>query len=241
MNVEQVDILAVGAHPDDVELSVGGTLAKHVHFGKKVAIVDLTQGELGSRGTKETRYEEAAAASKILGISHRFNLQLEDGFFNDDKESLLKLIVQIRRFQPKIVLANAVTDRHPDHGKGADFIRKACFLAGLIKIETIWQGEKQEKWRPQSVYHYIQDRHIKPDFVVDVTGFEAKKMEAIRAYKTQFFDPQSKEVETPISGADFFELLTGKMRLLGREIGVEFAEGFTCERTPGVQLLSELL
>jgi len=238
---EKVDILAIGAHPDDVELSAGGTIAKHIKAGKKVAIVDLTQGELGSRGTIETRYSEAAEAGKILGISARQNLKLADGFFTHDKESLLQLVIQIRRFQPEIVLANAIQDRHPDHGRAAKFISDACFLAGLPKIETKCNGEVQTAWRPKAVYHYIQDRYIEPDFVIDVTEFKETKFDAIRAYKTQFFDPNSTEPKTPISGKEFIDFLEGRMRQFGREIGVEFAEGYNVERTPGVDFLDQLL
>ena len=238
---DKVHILAIGAHPDDVELSAGGTILKHVHAGKKIAIVDLTQGELGSRGTIETRYEEAANSSEILGVSHRENIKLADGFFDLDKESLLKLVVQIRRFQPEIVLANAIRDRHPDHGRGSEFISRACFLAGLVKIETQFEGKSQEKWRPKAVYHYIQDRHIQPDFVIDVTPFVKEKFEAIKAYSTQFYDPNSAEANTPISGKDFYGFLEGRMREFGRDINVEFAEGYTVERTMGVNLLGDLI
>jgi bacillithiol biosynthesis deacetylase BshB1 len=237
---EKVDILAIGAHPDDVELSVGGTIAKHVAAGKKVAIVDLTEGELGSRGTVETRYEEAANAGKILGITQRANIQLADGFFTHDKESLLKLVVQIRRFQPDIVLANAIDDRHPDHGKGAKFISDACFLAGLRKVESKWDNQVQQAWRPKNVYHYIQDRYLKPDFVIDISDFVHLKFDAIKAYKTQFYDPNSTEPNTPISGKEFFDFLEGRMRQYGREIGVEFAEGYTVERAPGIDFLDQL-
>ncbi len=238
--IEKVNILAIGAHPDDVELSAGGTIAKHVKAGKKVAIVDLTQGELGSRGTIETRYAEAAEAGKILGITSRHNLKLADGFFLHDKESLLKLVVQIRRYQPEIVLANAIQDRHPDHGRAAKFISEACFLAGLVKIETTWNGETQTAWRPKTVYHYIQDRYIQPDFVIDVSEFKDTKFAAILAYKTQFFDPNSTGPKTPISGKDFIDFLEGRMRQFGREIGVEFGEGYTVERIPGVDFLDQL-
>jgi N-acetylglucosamine malate deacetylase 1 len=237
---EKVSILAIGAHPDDVELSVGGTIAKHIHAGKKVAIVDLTEGELGSRGTVQTRYEEAAEAGRILGISARVNLQLADGFFEHNQASLLKIVEQIRDFQPEIVLANAIEDRHPDHGKGSKLISDACFLAGLRKIQTQLNGVEQTPWRPKVVYHYIQDRYLQPDFVIDVTDFVETKFKAIRAYKTQFFDPNSTEPNTPISGKDFFDFLEGRMRQFGREIGVPFAEGFTVERVPGVDYLDNL-
>ena len=228
----KVDILAIGAHPDDVELSCGGTLAKHAHGGKKVAVVDLTEGELGSRGSVTTRYTEAAEASKILGIVDRKNLQLPDGFFQEDQESLIRLIRQIRYFQPTIILANAPSDRHPDHGKGAQLIARAAFLSGLRKIETSYNDVLQEPWRPSSVYHYIQDYFLEPDFVVDVTDFVEKKFEAIKAYKTQFYDPNSKEPQTPISGEEFFDFMKGRM--------MQYAEGFVTDRYIGVDNLFDL-
>lgn len=237
---DKVDILAIGAHPDDVELSAAGTILKEIDNGKSVAIVDLTEGELGSRGTVKTRYEEAADAAKILKLSARHNIKLSDGFFEHDKPSLLKLVEQIRIFQPEIVLANAVTDRHPDHGKGSKFISDACFLAGLLKIETTWKGEKQKQWRPKAVYHYIQDRYIKPDFVVDVTPYVEKKFEAIFAYKTQFFSPNDNGPKTPISGEDFIDFLKGRMAEFGRQIGAKYAEGFTVERIPAVNSIFDL-
>lgn len=236
-----VDILAFAAHPDDVELSASGTILKHIDMGKKVAVVDLTQGELGSRGTVETRYSEAANASKILGLSARENLQMADGFFDLSQENKLKVVEQIRRFRPKVILANATSDRHPDHGRGSQLVREAVFLAGLRRIETTWNGDSQEPWRPTSLFFYIQDRYIKPDFVCDITDVVEDKLKSIFAYKTQFFDPTSKEPETPISGQDFIEALKGRWRDFGRNIGVEFAEGFTVERVPGVMDLTELL
>lgn len=236
----KVDILAFGAHPDDVELSASGTILKSVQQGKKVAIVDLTQGELGSRGTIETRYAEAADAATILGIEARVNLKMEDGFFQHSPENLLKIVEQIRYFKPRIVLANAIQDRHPDHPKGSKLVSEACFLAGLRKIETTFNGEQQEAYRPEVVYHYIQDRYSKPDFVVDVTEFVEQKFDSIRAYTTQFFDPNSTEPQTPISGKEFFEFLRGRMAEFGRQIGVQYAEGFTVERLIGVEDLFDL-
>ena len=238
--VNKVDILAIGAHPDDVELSCGGTLAKHIKEGRKVAIVDLTEGELGSRGTVTTRYEEAADAAKILGVVERKNIQLPDGFFAEDQDSLTRLIRQIRYFQPEIVLANAPSDRHPDHGRGSSLIARACFLAGLRKIDTSYNEEPQKAWRPKAVYHYIQDYLLVPDFVVDVSDFVETKFAAIKAYKTQFYDPNSKEPETPISGEDFFEFLRGRMIQYGRPIGVQYAEGFIADRYLGVDDLFDL-
>lgn len=237
----KVDILAFAAHPDDIEISSSGTLLKHIQQGKTVAIVDLTQGELGSRGTSETRREESLASSKILGLSDRVNLKMADGFFEHNEANLRLVIEQIRHFQPEIVLANAVSDRHPDHPKGSKLVSEACFLAGLIKVETTYQGENQKAHRPKAVYHYIQDRHIEPDFVVDVSDFVAQKIAAIKAYKTQFFDPNSTEPKTPISGEDFFDSIYGRMSNFGRQIGVEYAEGFTVERYIGVNDLFDLI
>ena len=238
--VEKVDILAIGAHPDDVELSCAGTIAKHIKDGKKVAIVDLTEGELGSRGTVETRCKEASEAAKILGVSHRENTRLADGFFESDKASLLKLIAQIRHYQPEIVLANAPSDRHPDHGRGSSFISRACFLSGLLKIETTRNGQTQQHWRPKAVYFYIQDNYLSPDFVIDVTGFTETKFKAIMAYKTQFYDPNSKEPQTPISGKDFINYLEARMIQMGRSIKAPYAEGFIVERTPGIHSFFDL-
>lgn len=237
----KVDILCIGAHPDDIELSCAGTILKSIAQGKKVAVVDLTEGELGSRGTVETRYQEAEVASKILGIEKRVNLQIPDGFFEINEENLLRLIVQIRRFRPHIVLCNAKSDRHPDHGRGGDLASRACFLSGLLKIETEFEGEKQEHWRPKAVYRYIQDRHINPDFVVDITEFVEKKIKSIKAYKTQFYDPNNTEIQTPISGENFFRFLKGRWADFGRPINVDFAEGFSVERPPGVQDLNHLI
>jgi bacillithiol biosynthesis deacetylase BshB1 len=237
----QVDILAFGAHPDDVELSAAGTILKSVQQGKKVAVVDLTQGELGSRGTIETRYAEAAVASEIMQLSARVNLLMADGFFEHNPENLLKVVEQIRHFKPEIVLANAIQDRHPDHAKGSKLVSEACFLAGLRRVETTYNGEPQVAHRPKVVYHYIQDRYSRPDFVVDVTEFAEEKFKAIKAYKTQFFDPNSQEPKTPISGEDFQEFLVGRMLEYGRQIGVQYAEGFTVERLVGVKDIFDLI
>lgn len=234
------DILAFAAHPDDVELSCAGTLMKHIEAGMSVGIVDLTQGEMGSRGTIETRYAEAADASKIMGVSERVNLKMADGFFEINEKNKRLIVEQIRRFRPKIVLVNAVSDRHPDHGRGSQLVSEACFLAGLRRVETSFDGQNQEAYRPEVVYHYIQDYHIQPDFVVDVTDFVDRKIEAIKAYKTQFYDPNSTEPQTPISGADFFEFITSRMREFGRTAGVKYAEGFTVERYPKVNFLTDL-
>lgn len=237
----KVDILAFAAHPDDIEISSSGTLLKHIQQGKTVAIVDLTQGELGSRGNKDTRREESKVSSEILGLTDRVNLKMADGFFEHNEANLRLVIEQIRHYQPEIILANAVSDRHPDHPKGSKLVSEACFLAGLIKIETNYQGENQKAHRPKAVYHYIQDRHIEPDFVVDVSDFVEKKIAAIKAYKTQFFDPNSTEPKTPISGEDFFDSIYGRMSNFGRQIGVKYAEGFTVERYIGVNDLFDLI
>ncbi|MNU61228.1 1D-myo-inositol 2-acetamido-2-deoxy-alpha-D-glucopyranoside deacetylase [compost metagenome] len=238
--MNQIDILAIGAHPDDVELSAAGTLLKHRALGFTTGVIDLTQGELGSRGTKETRKEEAMAAAEILGLSARVNLKMADGFFTHSEENLRLIVEQIRRYKPSIVLLNSVSDRHPDHGKGSKLASEACFLAGLRRIETTWEGSPQEAHRPKAVYHYIQDRYLKPDFAVDVTDFVEQKFNSIKAYKTQFWDPNSTEPKTPISGEDFFEFLRGRMAEFGRSIGARYAEGFTVERLPGVDSLFDL-
>lgn len=236
----KVDILAFAAHPDDIEISAAGTLMKHIDMGKTVAIVDLTQGEMGSRGTIDTRYAEAEKASKIMGISQRVNLKMKDGFFEISQANKLLIIEQIRHFQPSVVLANSVSDRHPDHGRASQLVSEACFLSGLVKIETTLNGENQEKWRPKSVFHYIQDHYIKPDFVVDITPYMERKIDALQAYETQFFNPNTKGPNTPISGEGFFEFLKGRWREFGREISVDFAEGFTTERSIGVNDITEV-
>ncbi len=231
---EKVDILAIGAHPDDVELSCSGTLLKHIQHGYSVAIADLTQGELGTRGSAELRLEEATASQKYMGVSHRVNLGLADGFFEADRDSLIKLVEVIRRFQPEIVLANAVKDRHPDHASGATFASKACFLAGLVKIETTYKGQTQERWRPKSVYHYIQDYNLHPDLIVDITEFFDRKMGSIKCFKSQFYDPNSTEPDSPISGKSFLDYMESKARMFGRYIDVEYAEGFNVARPIGI-------
>ena len=226
----KVDILAIGAHPDDVELGCGGTVAKLISEGKTVAIVDLTQGELGTRGTNFTRAEEAANSAKILGISSRENLKMKDGFLTNSEEHQMQIVKIIRKYQPEIVLANAIDDRHPDHAKAAKLVSDACFLSGLVKIETVSKGENQKPWRPKQIFHYIQWKNIAPDFVIDITNFMEKKIEACLAFKTQFYDPNSTEPMTPISTKDFLESLTYRAQDLGRLSGVEFAEGFTTEK-----------
>jgi len=236
----KLDILAFGAHPDDVELSCGATLAKEVANGKKVGIVDLTRGELGTRGTAETRDEEALIAAKILGVSMRTNLKFSDGFFLNDKQHQLAIIKTIRKYQPEIILCNAIKDRHIDHGKGSQLVSDACFLSGLIKIETEEDGQIQKPWRSKQVYHYIQWKNLEPDIAVDVTGFIDKKMASVLAYKTQFYDVNSKAPETPISSKNFTDSIVYRSRDLGRLIGVEYAEGFTVERHVAVNSLFDL-
>ena len=238
---KDLDILAFAAHPDDVELSCSGTLMKHIAEGKRVGVIDLTEGELGSRGSVSLRYEEAENASKIMGLTVRENLKMRDGFFEINEENKLKIVTAIRTYRPKIVLANAIEDRHPDHGRAAQLVSEACFLAGLRKVETIVGGQLQEAYRPQVVYHYIQDRYIKPDFVVDITPYIEQKMEAILAYKSQFYDPNSTEPQTPISGADFLDFVKARCNEFGRPIGAQYAEGFTAERIVGVDSLFDLI
>ena len=218
----KLDILAFAAHPDDVELSASGTVLKHIAAGKKVGIIDLTQGELGSRGTKETRKEEAAASSEILGLSVRHNLKMADGFFDINEENKRMIIEQIRKYKPEIILANAVSDRHPDHGRAAKLVSESAFLSGLVKVNTALEGVIQEPHRPKAIYHYIQDYYMKPDLVVDITDYFDQKMQSILAFKTQFFDPNSSEPDTPISGKDFLEFVESRMREFGRPIGVKF-------------------
>ena len=239
--MEKLDILAFGAHPDDVELSCSGTLIREVRQGKRVGVVDLTMGELGTRGSAEIRMKEAALAAEIMGLSYRQNLGLSDGFFEENQDSLQKIIQQIRYCQPDIVIANAIQDRHPDHARGSNLVSRACFLAGLSKIESTFQGKKQRAWRPKVVYHYIQDRYIQPDVVVDISDVVEEKKKAILAYATQFYNPESKEPDTPISSPDFFEYIFAKDRIFGRQIHVTFAEGFTAERAVGTSLLTHLL
>jgi bacillithiol biosynthesis deacetylase BshB1 len=237
----KLDILVFGAHPDDVELGCGGTILKEVSLGKKVGIIDLTQGELGTRGSGELRIIEANNAAKIMGVAVRENLGFADGFFTNDKEHQLAVIKTIRKYQPDIVLCNAEDDRHIDHGKGSQLVSDACFLSGLVKIKTLLGDEEQEKWRPQQVYHYIQWKNSTPHFVVDVTGFIPAKTAAVLAYSSQFYDPKSTEPETPITSKNFIDSIKYRAKDLGRLIGVEHAEGFTSERYVAVENLSKLI
>lgn len=238
----KLDILVLASHPDDAEISCAGTIARHVALGHAVGIVDLTQGELGTRGTVEIRAREAAASAKILGVAVRENLGLKDGFFQNDPTHQLSVVRAVRKFQPSIVLANAVYDRHIDHGKGASLAYDACFLSGLVRVETFdEEGRKQKPWRPAVVYHYIQSLYIEPDFIVDVSDYWEKKMEAIQAFKSQFYDPQSNEAETYISSPGFVKMLEARAIDWGYAIGTKYGEGFTTRRYPGVRSLFDLL
>lgn len=231
----KLDILAFAAHPDDVELACSGTIIKHINSGYKVGIIDLTKGELGTRGTAEIRSEETKRASEILGIHVRENLGFRDGFFEIDEEHLLKVVSVIRKYQPEIILANAASDRHPDHKRGGDLVSRANFLSGLIKIE-----DNQAPWRAKSCYRYIQDNYLEPDFVVDISGFEMKKLEAIKAFKSQFYDPNSTEPKTPISREDFLDFILARAKQFGRPINAAYGEGFTIERYIGIDDLFQL-
>lgn len=230
----KVDILAIGVHPDDIELGCGGTLVASVKQGKKVAIVDLTAGELGTRGTNLTRAKEAAEAASIMGVSFRENLNIGDGFFEITKENLLKVIEVIRKYQPEILICNAPKDRHPDHGRSSELVVRAAFLSGLIKIETQFEGKSQDKWRPTNVFHYIQDTYLEPDFVFDITDVLDEKLMAIKAYTTQFNSPSLDEPQTYISTPDFLQRTIGRSQSLGKIIGVGHAEGFLTDKKIGI-------
>ncbi|MGV9004680.1 bacillithiol biosynthesis deacetylase BshB1 [Flavobacterium sp.] len=236
----KLDILCFGAHPDDIELGCSGTIAKEISLGKKVGAVDLTRGELGTRGSVEIRNAESKKASEILGLATRENLDLRDGFFINDEAHQIKVIEMIRKYKPEIVICNAIDDRHVDHGKGSKLVSDACFLSGLRKIESNLNGEKQEAWRPKVVYHYIQWKNIEPDFVVDITDFVAIKTKAILAYDSQFYTENSKEPVTPIATKNFLESIHYRSQDLGRLVGVDYAEGFTVERYLAVNSLSDL-
>lgn len=236
----KIDILAIGVHPDDVELSAAGTLIKHIATGRSAGILDLTLGELGTRGTPELRSQEAAESAAIIGAKFRSQLQMKDGFFANDENHQRMVIEQLRKYKPEIVLCNAVSDRHPDHGRAAQLVAEACFYSGLSKIKTVLDGVGQDPWRPKAVYHYIQDIYIQPDFVIDVTAHVETKRKAIMAFRSQFYDPNSKEPQTPISTKEFMDYLEAKMALWGRSIGVAYAEGFTVTRIPGVGSLFDL-
>ena len=237
----QLDILAFGAHPDDVELSCGGTIAKEVSLGKKVGIVDLTRGELGTRGSAEIRDKESKQAASILGVSTRENLGFRDGFFRNDEAHQLEIIKILRKYKPKVVLCNAQTDRHIDHGRAASLVHDACFLSGLRKIETVLNDKPQKIWRPSQVYHYMQWNNDPCDFVVDVSEFMDKKMESILTYSSQFYDEKSNEPETPISSQQFLDSIQNRAADLGRIVGVRYAEGFTTQRQLAVAQISDLI
>lgn len=238
----KLDILAIGAHPDDVELGCAGTLIKHVKKGQRVGILDLTEGELGSRGTVATRYAEAAKAAEVMGLSMRENLRIPDGFYLNDNDTRLKVIEVIRAYQPDIIIANAAQDRHPDHGRGYSLVEDACFLSGLVKIETQRGGVVQLPWRPKLVLHYIQDRHIEPDVIVDITATWEEKVAAIRAYETQFFagSPNDSEPMTYISQPGFLDVIEAKAKVLGHRIGSKYGEGFNIAGKIGVSDLDDL-
>ena len=236
----KLDILAFGAHPDDVELGCSGTIAKEISLGKKVGIVDLTRGELGTRGSVEIRNSESAKASEILGVVARENLDMRDGFFINDEAHQLKVIQMIRKYKPEIVLCNAIQDRHIDHGKGSKLVSDACFLSGLIQIKTELNGVQQEAWRPKIVYHYIQWQNIEPDFVVDISDFMDKKMASVLAYASQFYNPNSNEPVSPITSKNFLDSVKYRAQDLGRLVNVTYAEGFTTERYLAVNSLSDL-
>lgn len=237
----KLDLLVFAAHPDDAELACSGTIIKHVKMGKKVGVIDLTRGEMGTRGTAETRAAESKAATEILGIHVRENLALDDCFFDMSRDSQLAIIRMIRKYKPTTVLANAIDDRHPDHGRGAKLVSEAFFKAGLRKIETFEDGNLQEAWRPAAIYHYIQDRYIKPDFVIDITEEQNQKLDSIRAFKTQFFDPNSDEPNTYISSPEFLETIIARSREFGKltKNGV-FAEGFTVEKIAEVKNFDDI-
>jgi bacillithiol biosynthesis deacetylase BshB1 len=238
----KLDILVLAAHPDDAEISCAGTIAHHVAMGHKVGIVDFTKGELGTRGTVEIRATEAAAAAAILGVSVRENLGLKDGFFQNDPTHQLSVIKAVRKYQPSIVLANAVSDRHVDHGKGASLAYDACFLSGLVRIETLDEhGNKQQPWRPSAVYHYIQSLYIEPDFIVDISDYWQKKVDALKAFRSQFYNPESIENNTYISSPGFLKMVEARAMDWGYAIGTKYGEGFTTRRYPGVKSLFDLL
>lgn len=240
----KLDILAIAVHPDDVELGCSGTLMVSLLQGKKAGILDLTKGELGTRGTPEGRMEEAASAAAVMGITIRENAGMADGFFRNDEEHQKKIITFIRKYQPDIVLANALTDRHPDHGRASELIYDACFYSGLRKVVTFdEEGRPQDPWRPGNVFHFIQDRYIKPDFIVDISEVMDRKIEAITAFKSQFFVPSYKENEPQsyISSPEFLGFVKARAAEMGHAIGVAYGEGFTSSRALGIRDISTFL
>ncbi len=236
-----LNILAIAAHPDDVELGCAGTLVKHARKGQKIGILDLTEGELGTRGSVELRYKESAAAAELMGVAVRANARMADGFFRNDEEHQRKLIAWIRHFRPEIVIANALQDRHPDHGRGGKLIADSCFFAGLSKIKTEWEGKEQAAWRPRRVLHMIQDRTFEPTFIVDITEAMDVKVDAIKAYQSQFHNPGSDEPMTYIATAGFIENIIARDALWGKRIGVKYGEAFICENLPGISDLDSLI
>ena len=240
----KLDILAIGVHPDDVELGCSGTLINEIKKGKIVGIVDLTQGELGTRGSIESRFEEATKAAKIIGVNVRENLKMRDGFFRNDEEHQLKLIQTIRKYQPQIVIGNILHDRHPDHGRAGELITTACFLSGLVKIETMDEnGSQQQRWKPGYVLHYIQDWYHEPDLLIDISDSFEKKMESVKAYTSQFYNNESgnEGTQTYISTPDFLESIVARARILGKRIGVKYAEGYITEKMIGIRDLDALI
>ena len=235
-----IDILAFGVHPDDIELGCGGTLIKHINLGYKVGLVDLTRGEMGTRGDISTRAKESEAASNIIGASFRINLKMEDAFIEINKENILKIVTVLRQYKPTLVLCNAVRDRHPDHAIASKLVSKACFTAGLLKVQTKFNEKKQLPHRPNAIYHYIQDRWIDPQIIVDISDHFETKTKAVLAYKSQFYDPNSKEPSTPISSKEFLDTLAAKAQLMGRTINGKYGEGFTVETPVGVNNLLDL-
>ncbi|MCW3081726.1 bacillithiol biosynthesis deacetylase BshB1 [Segetibacter sp.] len=238
---EKLDILAFGVHPDDVELGCSGTILASVAEGKKVGIVDLTQGELGTRGSAEIRREEAAEAAKVLQVSVRENLKMADGFFQNDEKHQRKIIEVIRKYRPEIVLCNALEDRHPDHGRSAQLVEDAAFLSGLRKIETLVEGKPQEAWRPKYIFHYLQDRFLQPDFVFDISDYFDKKLESVLCYKTQFFNPDLNEPQTYISSPAFFDSIKARSMMLGKRIGVQYAEGYITKKMIGINTFNSFI
>jgi bacillithiol biosynthesis deacetylase BshB1 len=240
----KLDVLAIGVHPDDVELGCSGTLIKEIARGKKAGIVDLTQGELGTRGTIESRYQEAAEAAQIIGVSVRENLKMRDGFFKNDEAHQLQLMQVLRKYRPEVVIGNILEDRHPDHGRAGQLIYDACFLSGLTQIKTsAEEGREQDRWRPKYLLHYLQDRFHEPDIIIDISDVWEQRLESIKAYKTQFHNPSdnTQEPQTYISSPQFLESIIARARLLGKRIGVQFAEGYTSQKSIGINNLDALI
>ncbi|HEX6847518.1 MAG TPA: bacillithiol biosynthesis deacetylase BshB1 [Chitinophagaceae bacterium] len=240
----KLDLLAIGVHPDDVELGCSGTIINEIKLGNKVGVLDLTQGELGSRGTIETRYQESAKAAMIMGVHVRENLKMRDGFFQNDEDHQRRLIVALRKFQPEVVITNSLNDRHPDHGRAGKLTTDSCYLSGLRKVQTTDEdGREQEPWRPKYVFHYIQDRYHEPDFIIDISAVFEQRMEAIKAYTTQFYNPDNEDdgPQTYISTSAFLESVIARARVIGKKIGVQYAEGFNTEKSLGIKSLDSLI